>query len=192
MTDAQRIKLYIPHWLGLAKALDWQMAGGRLVADLAAQMRGAGKWPEHAGQAIRQIITAAEAMAAAERRAATAEDLRYGLNLVATGGRHTSSKKFSNSDVNEFLRLCKMLRNPWEDLTATIAYLNPAEDNRKRTIQHLRHLANEGRLISISRNAWGTGDWESLPQERLDALIAEIKKNAWSRFPRRKQAKQPF
>ena len=191
MTDAQRIKLYIPHWLSLAQALDWRMAGGRLMANLAEQVHASEKWPEHAGLAVRAIVTAAEAMAAAERRAVTAEDLRYGLNLVAVGGRHSSSKKFSNSDVNEFLRLCKMLRNPWEDLTATIAYLNPANDNRKRTIYHLRKLANEGRLIAISRNAWGTSDWEGLDQSRLDALVAEVKKNAWQRFPRKKAA-QPF
>jgi hypothetical protein len=44
-------------------------------------------------------------------------------------------------------------------------------------------LATAERLSAIARNAWGTMDWESLDQGQLDALVAEVKKNAWKRKP---------
>ena len=191
MNDAQRKHFYFPIWNETAARLDWKMAGGRLVADLQAQLHGAESFPEHAAPLVQQIISSAQNVATAERRAVTAEDLRYACNRIASGGKHESSSKFTQRHLNQFDRLCAVLRDPW-DLTATIAWTDPAEDDRKRTLVFLRKLANEGRLRAIALNAFGTHDVDTLNQAQLDSLTAEIKKGAWSKFPRREKAGQPF
>jgi hypothetical protein len=185
MTPAQRTHFYFPKWLPTAARLDWVMVGGRLLADVAAQFEAAGKFSPLARDLVRDIIVRAQALAAGEHRAVTADDLRHACNLVASQGRTASATKLSNAELNAFDRLCAVLRRPFgDDLTPVIPFVNPAEDNRQRSLQHLRKLANEGRLRAIAKNTWGISDWEGLDQARLDALIAEIKKNAWPKYPR--------
>jgi len=198
MTEAQRKHFYFPAWLKTAAALDWRMVGGRLLANLEEQLIGAQRWPDHARDLVTGIITNAQQTAARERRAVNADDLRHSCNWAAssltaeghlrpTGGK-SSATRLTNSELNQFVRICGVLRDPW-NLTATIAAVDPAEDNRQRTIAYLRKLTHEARLIAIARNAWGTADWESLEQARLDALVAEIKKNAWKRPVRQAQGR---
>lgn len=189
MTDAQRTDFYIPKWLEIQARTDWRMAGGRLATDLDLQLRAIGVWPDHARDLVRAIIAAARLMAEGERRAVTADDLRKGCNRIASGGRTDSSRKFSRTDFNHFDRLRAVIADPW-NLTATIAWLNPAEDDRKRTLAYLRKIANEGRLRAISLNAWGTHDVDTLTQAQLDSLTAEIRKGAWPKYPKAKR--QPF
>lgn len=190
MTADQRKYFYFPLWSALAKACDWKMEGGRLMTDLDLQLRAAVHFPDHARQLVTDIITKAKAEAQQDQRAATADDLRHACNLVASGGKTASSTKFTQRHLNHFDRLCAVLTDP-ENVSATIAWLNPNEDDRQRTIRYLAKLANEGRLRAIALNAWGVSDWETLDQARLDALQAELKKNAWSKYPR-KTAGQPF
>lgn len=189
MTEAQRKHFYFPIWRDTAAKLDWKMESGRLLADLDVQKRSANNFPDHAATEFSNIINAAQLLAGKEQRAVTADDLRHACNRIASGGHHESSTKFSRRDLNQFDRLCAVLRDPW-DMNAMIAWENPDEDDRKRTVEYLRTLANEGRLRAIALNAWGTADWETLDQARLDALQAEIKKGAWSKYPRK--TGQPF
>ena len=191
MTPDQRKHFYFPIWQKTATNLDWKMVGGRLLADLDVQLRMAENFPEHAVGLIQNIIAAAQNVAAAERRAATAEDLRHECNRAASRQRTDSSTRFNQRDLNQFDRLCAVLRDPW-DLTATIAWLHPEEDDRKRTLVYLRKIANEGRLRAIALNTWATHEVDTLSQAQLDSLTAEIKKGAWSKFPRREKAGQPF
>ncbi|HEY4415722.1 MAG TPA: hypothetical protein VGO57_08525 [Verrucomicrobiae bacterium] len=183
MTDAQRTDFYIPKWLEIQAKTDWRIVGGRLVADLDAQLSAARNFPDHAQELLCAIIKHARQIAQTECRAVIADDLRRGCNFVAAKGRTDSSRKFGRTDFNHFDRVHAVLVDPW-DLTATMAWMDPAEDDRKRTLIYLRKIANEGRLRAITLNAWSTSDVDSLDQARLDALIAEIKKNAWSKYPR--------
>lgn len=193
MTPDQLKRFYLPIWLETARRMDWRMQGGRLIADLDEQLLGSAAWPDHARALVVKIIVEAGSMALQQSRAVNADDLRKACNMMASGGRTASSKKFAQRDLNHFDRLCAVLKDPF-DLTGTIAWLNPAEDNRKRTLVYLRKLANEGRLRAIALNAWGTHDIETLTQAQLDSLTAEIKKNAWSKYPRksRQSAGTPF
>jgi hypothetical protein len=191
MTDSQRKYFYFPIWSALAKACDWKMEGGRLLGDLDAQSKVSRQWPAHARGLLAEVIAKAQAAARPEQRSATADDLRHACNLVASGGRTASSSKFSQQHLNQFDRLASVLINPW-DVSATIAWMNPEEDDRQRTLTYLRKLANEGRLRAIALNAWGVSDWETLDQARLDALQAEVKSNAWKKYPRKETAAQPF
>ena len=179
MTDAQRKYFYFPLWLGLARALDWRMEGGRLTADLDEQLKAAERWPEHAAKLATVIILRARLTADGEKRAVTAEDLRHACNVQASGGSTDSATSMTQRHLNHFGRLCAVLRDPW-DLTATMAWLNPAEDDRLKTVEWIRKLAPEARLMAISRNAWQTEDWASQDQARLDSLAAELRKAAWS------------
>lgn len=189
MTTDQRKYFYFPLWSALAKACDWKMESGRLLADLPFQLRAAVRFPAHAHSLLNAVITSAQAVARREQRGVTADDLRHACNLVASGGKTDSAGSMTQRHLNHFDRLCAVLRDPW-NLSATIAWADPAEDDRKRTVEYLRKLANEGRLIAISLNAWGISEWETLDQARLDALQAEVKKNAWKKYPQ--PAGQPF
>jgi hypothetical protein len=188
MTDAQRTRFYLPKWLAVAKALDWRMVGGRLLADLAEQFAGAAMFSPIARDLVREIITRARTLAASEQRAATADDLRHACNQVASRGRQASATKLTNSELNEFARCMAVLLQPFEDLTTAIPYLNPAEDDRRRAVDYLRKLSYEVRLRAISENAFRTRDWESLNQDRLNWLIQEVKQTGRVKRP----ANQPF
>ncbi len=183
MTPQQRKYFYFPIWAQTSARLDWRMNSARLVADLDEQFSAALKWPDPAGETARFVITTARMTAVNESRAVTAEDLRHACNWLASSRRTDSSTKFTQRDLNQFDRLCAVLRGPW-DLTATMAWLNPAEDDRKRTRDFLKKLTNEGRLVAISRNAYHTGDWESLNQGQLDWLVSQVKGNGFGKYPR--------
>lgn len=191
MTEAQRKFFYFPIWRETAARLDWRMAGGRLVADLDEQLAGVARWPDHARTAMLDVLGRAHALAIGEHRATNAEDLRHGCNQTASGGKHESSTKFSQRDLNQFDRLCAVLREPW-NISAEIAWSNPVEDDRKRSLIHLRKLTNEARLIAICENAWHHRDVDSLNQGQLDWLASQVKGNGFPKYPRAAKAGQPF
>lgn len=189
MSPEQRKHFYFPIWRDTAEKLDWKMSDGRLVADLAAQAAALVNFPDHAREVFEQVFTFARSAAHVECRAVNADDLRHACNFIASawGGHRTdSSKKFSQKQINQFDRLCAVLRDPW-DLTATIAWLNPAEDDRQRALIYLRKIANEGRLRAIALNTWGTHDVDTLKQAQLDSLTAEIRKGAWPKYSKAKK-----
>lgn len=192
MTDGQRKFFYFPIWRETAAGLDWRMEGGRLVADLTWQLEATVKWPDHARVLAVKIFAIAESLALGESRATNADDLRHACNHEASGGRTDSVTKFSQRDLNQFDRLCAVLRNPW-DLTATIAWLNPEADDCKRTLEYLRKIANEARLIAICENAWHHRDVDCLNQGQLDWLVSQVKGNGITKYPKRRQtAGHPF
>ena len=133
----------------------------------------------------------ARGLAAAEMRAATAEDLRHGCNCLASNGRYTSSSKFTQRDLNQFDRLCAVLRDPW-DFNATHAWLNPQEDDRQRTLKYLRKLSYDEQLAAISRNAFDTTDVDGLSQNQLDWRVQTVKAGSQRKYPQSTRAPQPF
>jgi hypothetical protein len=185
MSPEQRKYFYFPKlWAPLARAMDWRMEGGRLVANLDEQLAIAVNFPPEAQQLLQELIAAAQGIAAGEHRATTSEDLRHACNLVASAGKTGSSDRLSQRNLNHFERMRNLLLNPWDDMNAMIAWLNPAEDDRQRSVVYLRTQADEARLRAISVNAWQTRDWETLDQAQLDALMAEVKRGAWKRHGR--------
>jgi hypothetical protein len=194
VTEAQRKFFYFPIWRETAASLEWRMDGGRLIADLDYQIQAAEKWPDHARAAVAKIITNARLVALNERRAVTADDLRHETNELASGGRTDSCLKFSQRDLNQFDRLCAVLRDPW-DLTAAMAWQNPDEDDRQRTLIHLRKIANEARLIAICENAWQHREVDGLQQSQIDWLVSQVKGNGITKYPKRRSlrtANAPF
>jgi len=191
MTPKQRTNFYIPKWLAVSKPFDWVMVGGRLLGDLDAQWSAAATFSRLACELVREIITRARSLAAGEQRAVTADDLRHALNQVASRGRTHSATKLSNAELNEFDRICNVLRNPIEDLNTTIPFVNKEADDRQRAVAYLNKLSYEAQLRAISDNAFHTKEWELLPLERLNWMIQAVKATKTNqRFPRREA--QPF
>lgn len=185
MTPLQRTRFYFPAWLPAAKALDWVMVDGRLLADLDTQWHDAAKFSTIACELIREIIGAAQRLAALEQRAVTATDLRHATNQVASRGRTASGVKLNNRELNEFARMCAVIRNPFENLNSAIPFIHPAEDDRQRSMAYLRRLSYEGQLRAISENMFKTKEWESLNASCLDRLILVVKNSRRTKY-------QPF
>ena len=192
MTDKQRKYFYLPPWLAVAKAFDWVMVGGRLLADLDAQFETAATFSTIARDLTREIITRARSLAAGEQRAVTADDLRHACNQTASRGRQASATKLTNAELNEFARMMAVLQQPFENLNSALPYLNKAEDDRQRAVRYLNKLSYEAQLIAICERAFeGRRDWENLDKSRLDWMIQTVKETKSNqRFPRREA--QPF
>lgn len=193
MTPDQRKHFYFPIWSQTSARLDWKMAGGRLLADLEAQTIAAERFPDHAANIVATVIFKARNLAATQMRAVVAEDLRHGCNFLASNGRYASSSKFTQRDLNQFDRMCAVLRDPW-DFNATHAWLNPQEDDRQRTLKYLRKLSYDEQLAAISRNAFDTTDVDGLSQNQLDWMVQTVKSSSHRKYPHSTQApaEQPF
>jgi hypothetical protein len=177
MTESQRTRFYFPKWAEVAQHMGWRMQQGRLAEDLAAQWECAATFSPLARDLVRAIIDGAIRLTRPEQRAVTVDDLRHALNLVASNGRTASSAKLTNPELNEFARICALLRSPFEDLNTTLPYLNPAEDDRQRSIAYLRRLSYDGQLRAISENMFKTREWETLNNSLLGRLILVVKKS---------------
>lgn len=196
MTENQRNKFYFPKWRRLQAAFDWHLVGGRLLADLAEQDRMAQRFAPYVCEIFRKILALAQELALKERRAVMVDDLRHACNWIASEGKTTSSSRMKNYHVDNFDRLHLVLLKPFEEsdesVWLSICWHHPEEDTRRRKIRYLRILADEGRLVAISRNAWGTSvppftdDIDALSVDRVDALIAEIKRGAWRKYSQTK------
>lgn len=171
MTTDQRNRVYFPAWRPFAKARGWVMKDGRLVADLAAQRAATISSP--AREELIRVLDLAESIAGKSHRAVTAtepaNDLRHACNYVATKGRTMSSDPMNNRDLNQFLRLLRLLADP-DDLTAVGDWLNPAEADRKDYVRWMARTMKEATLIAIARNTWDTADWESRTMDQLKWL----------------------
>jgi hypothetical protein len=175
MTDAQRKRFYFPAWQSCAEANDWIMVGKRLLADLVEQ-RGHvdGKCPEPWREAFVQVLDYAEQLARQEHRAVTADDLRRGCNLAATGGRRSSSGQLNNREMTRVTVLFRLLTEP-ENLQAITEWLHPELADKRSLVELLLKRAPAATLIAISRNAFGTIYWEDLDGSRLRWLLRELK-----------------
>ena len=179
VTEAQQRRFYFPVWNTCAVANGWFMVKGRLRADLAAQREEYATWSDPAREVYLKVLTAAEQLALADHTAVVADHLRRGCNLVASAGRHASSGDLTNAETNRVAALFKLLTDP-EDLEAVMNWLHPENAEKGSFVSWLKKQAHEGVLIAISRNAFDTPDWESLPIEKLRWLCKQLK----SREPR--------
>ena len=174
MTEAQKKRFYFPAWGRCAEAMDWRMEKGRLIVTLAGQRTEISGWPGPAREAGLSVLDYAAAAAAEGRRRVTAEDLRHGCNLVATGGRESSSERLTNKEVNRVAVLFRLLREP-EDLDAVIEWLHPENADKRSLLSYLRKLAGEDVLVAIARNAFGTSLIEGLEEQQLRWMLKQVK-----------------
>ena len=174
MTEKQQRRFYFPAWNECARANDWVMVRGRLLADLVAQRQEFLKWPQVAADAGLSVLDYAEQLGLQEHRVVTAEDLRHGCNLVATAGRKQSSEALTNAELNRVVVLFRLLKEP-EDLDAVMEWLHPDIADKRSLVGYLKRLAPEATLIAICRNAFGTIYWEGLDESKLRWLIKTVK-----------------
>jgi hypothetical protein len=173
MTSAQRIRLYFPAWQKAARAWDWRMVKGRLLADLDAQAEA--PWePDHPLCALfPRLITAARQLALQEHRSATADDLRHACNLLISG-RSASSDSLTNAQLNRVVSLFNLLAHP-ESLAAIAEWDNPDLAARESLVRYVTRLAPEATTRAIASNAFGTKHWEDLELGKIRWLLGKLK-----------------
>lgn len=177
MTDAQRSRIYFPAWSELSNAMGWVWSRGRLRADLDAQQKLFNSFHGPAREAGMNVLIHALNIAGQNHRAVTPQDLRHAANLVATGGKHSSSKKFSNRELNHFRNLCALLRKP-DNLQAVHRWEDPDAADREDCVAWIRELAPEDYILAITRDVWKTGDWEKLELKQLEWLLGRVREKS--------------
>jgi hypothetical protein len=183
MTEKQQKRFYFPAWRSCSQQLDWIMSRGRLAAAGADTRKRLGELPEPARSAMEQVLNYAEVLAAKLHGAVTAEDLRHGCNLVATGGKKSSSGDMTNTEVDRVVTLFKLLENPL-NIEASIAWLayQRGEDPGavKRILYFIKHAAPEAYVRKIAADRFGTRRWENMDLGQLKqlAMMLSVRKAA--------------
>lgn len=172
MNAAQRDHFYFPAWRRCAKALGWVMVKKRLQADLAGQRAQPISSP--AREERIRVIDLAEAFAAGEHRAVTADDLRHGCNHVASRGKTDSSEFMDDKATTMAVRLFTLLADP-DNLDAVMVWLDPEEADRRDYAKWVGTLAPEATLNAIALNTWGTSDWNSQGMAQLRWLARTVR-----------------
>lgn len=174
MTREQLIRFYFPRWHSCAKANDWRMVGGRLLAT-----RRKSDAATLAGQLHQAVWTAAEQIALQGHRAVTAEDLRHACTVAALG-RYKSSKDFDNKEADRVTTLFRLLENP-DDIDAMMDWNDPERSARRRVMWSIEHAAPEGYVRRIAEDRFGTSRWEDLEIHQLRQLAVTLKqrKRKW-------------
>jgi hypothetical protein len=176
MTIKQQRRLYFPAWHPCAKANEWTMARGRLKADLIDQARNyAGSWPPEVYGLYETVLNGAGEFAKTHHRGVIAEDLRHACNVVAGGRLHSAD--LSNKQTSRVVVLFRLLTDPW-DLDAMMEWLDPVTADKKSFLSFLRRIAHEGKLRAISRNAFGTEEYEPLEPDQLRWICKQVAKRA--------------
>jgi hypothetical protein len=113
-------------------------------------------------------------------RLKTQDSLRHGCHLVALG-KNKSSKSLTNPELDRLLALFRLLADP-EDLGAMLAWNNPSEEARKRILYSINTHFVESYAAQVSREKFGTPDFETLPTPDLRQLHMTLKNRPNSRI----------
>lgn len=189
MTEKQKFKFYFPAWNRCARANNWIMKKGRLVAEEPSPDI---TLPERA-----QVWTYARQLAALEHRGITPNDFRHACHIVALK-RDKSSAQLDTREVNRVVALFDLLADP-HDLQARMNWENPENKERASLIARLKKLAPEAYIIHLTTDLWDTKAWQDLQQWQLVKLVRllQTRKPAWNRprpktfTPRPATHKQP-
>jgi hypothetical protein len=198
MTEAQH-HLYIRRWICVVRANHWVMRKSRLVDNaIGVSAPASGVSEYHAA-----VWTAAEQLALQQHRAVTADDLRKGCHVVATGIAK-SSWDLTNKEFNRLLVLWGNERPRHEggmagllidseDLASIAAWNNPDVTERNSFVAFLRSKAHEGLLITIAENAFQEvrsqeKSWDELDLSKLRWMSKQLK----DRKPPRHQERQVY
>lgn len=164
MTTAQT-RAYWRAWSMVVRVNRWSMVCGALHPQAALDV----------SDIHRAVWEAAEARAKRAGCAVTADDLRHGCHLVALG-RDKSMKDLGNGrDATRVFAVMRLLANP-DEVAARITYLDREgeADSRRRMVHRIRTAAPLAYVLNISRDRFGTEDWESLPLANLRQLVMII------------------
>lgn len=155
MTPAQRTRLYLPAWRRAFDA-NWRKGAGgvEIIPELPVN-----PWRD-------QVAEAAAQAAAKENRPPTPEDLRHAAVFVATN--KWSSKALNNRETNRLVSLCKLLVDPL-DLSATVAFQNPANADREALISRIK-LHPAAYVAAIARGKFKVDDWTVLNDYQIRHL----------------------
>lgn len=161
MTDKQLTKFYLPAWSRLAKALNWRMEDGRMLAE---------RLPRHghptADQEYQKVWDAADSFAWQSQRAVRPDDLRHAVNCVATG--RVSAKEMDNKQTNRVVSLMKLLTDP-DNLKAVSEWLDPDIAEKRGLLERIN--LHRAYAINIARDQFRTPDLDSLKVEQLRTLV---------------------
>lgn len=181
ISEKQLRRFYFPRWHACAKANDWVMVKGRLLAQ--APSVGSGQLSV-AEELRRRVWTAAEQLALQGHRSVTADDLRHACAVIALG-RYKSSKDFTNAEVDRVVTLFRLLAEA-DDVGAMMDWNSPERSERKRLLWAIENAAPEAYTARIARDRFGTEVWTELPIDELRQLLVTLKKRTrdWN-SPRR-------
>lgn len=181
MTAKQLKGLYFPAWAAAWRALrsdpvftspDLRQLHARLV----------------------QIAVARGSCRASLPQADQADIHRHACHLLALG-QDKSAKTLTNPELDRVLALFRLLANP-DDLTAhltwnqgsgTGASPDASSSTRQRILWWLRNKCVESYIVELSRERFGTKNWEALPFDQLQQLHMTLKNRAKSQCSRNLQ-----
>jgi hypothetical protein len=172
MTEKQRKFFYFPAWHKCAKANDWVMVKGRLLANVDTQREEFDRWPEPAREQVLKVLNYADKLAWHQNRSVTAEDLRHACNIAAAAKQ--SSDKLDNKETNRVVVLFQLLADP-DDLNAVMDWEHPENVERKSFVAFLKKRAKETTIVAISKRAFKTIFWEDLELGKLRWLAKTLK-----------------
>lgn len=181
MTTAQQRRLYFPAWQAAAKNHGWHKSGGSMRVEFFGT-------PE-LNALYQRVCTIASERARASACAASPDDYRHACHIVAFG-EDVSSSALTNKQLDRILALFRLLADP-DDLRATLAWNNPQDEQRKRLLWWLKNNCREAYIVSISRERFGTDDWESLDFPDLRQLHMTLKNRSAAQKPPRAAATSP-
>lgn len=173
MTKRQQTKLYFPAWHAAAAAHGWKAGKGQLIGERLECWGG-----PNMDDIYQRIWTIAEQRAGAAC-GPMPDDFRHACHVVALG-RDKSSYELDNKELDRVVALFRLLAEP-DDLAATMTWLNPQEEQRKRMLWWIRNRCVESYVVAVAREKFGTDNWQALSCEGVKELHMTLKhrQNAW-------------
>lgn len=162
MTPAQRLRLYFPRWHAGYKT-NWHRVDGSLV-----------RKDGRRSDILDRVEDLASELARQHGRQVTADDLRHGCHVLATG-RDCSSDNLGNEQLDRVLVVFRLLADP-DDLSARIAMDHPEKDARRRLEWAVRNCGlPEAYVRAVCSSKFGTKDWCGLEDAPLRQLMITLK-----------------
>jgi hypothetical protein len=140
MTQNQE-KLYWRLWGRVCHANDWRWVKGRILQTAERKLS-----EHHAA-----VWKCAEALARANQRGVTADDLRHGCHMYAIGRDRPHLELKPAVECSRVFTLFKLLIEP-EDLDAVMDWQNPERDERRRLVVGIQRMAPFAYIDAICRD----------------------------------------
>lgn len=160
-------RLYLREW-GKAWKAHW--SGVRKGEPLAR--------PDRKPSAMRdRVLQAAGMLAMRDESPLTAETIRHACHVVALG-KDCGSWALRNKELDRVLAVFRLLAND-ANLGAQLRLDNPEIGARERMMHSIRNVdMGPAYVASISRDKFGTENWQSLDATRMQQLLMTIKARA--------------
>jgi len=139
-----------------------------------------------------EVWRVAGMLAVREHRGVVADDLRHGCHWAALG-EDRSSVKLRNGELDRVLCVFRLMADA-EDLGAMMDWLHPEKDEARRMRWWIEHRCNVGYVGRLSRDIYGTDDWQGLGIDDLRSLFRMLRQRpgAMVASERGREIPQPF